>query len=128
MSRDQGLETGGVFQIDRHGDVLVIVASEGLETIDPTLIDDGAAELILGPIRGLAEPMVVFDLERVSYFGSTFLALLIRCWKVVSTRNGQLVLAGVSGRARELLQMTSLDLILPMYPTRREAIESLEAE
>ena len=38
---------------------------------------------------------------------------------------GQMVLAGVSERARELLRITALDQIWPIYPGRREAIEAL---
>ena len=40
----------------------------------------------------------------------------------------QMVLAGVSDRARELLHLTSLDMVWPIYATRREAIEALEAD
>ena len=36
-----------------------------------------------------------------------------------------MALAGVSPQAKELLHMTSLDMIWPMYSTRREAMEAL---
>ena len=42
--------------------------------------------------------------------------------------DGQMALCCVSERARELLRMTSLDLVWPIYATRREAFEALLAD
>ena len=39
-----------------------------------------------------------------------------------------MVLAGVSERARELLRITSLDMVWPIYTTRQEAMEALLAD
>jgi len=110
--------------IERHGDVTVFVATPALETIDASL-EQQVADVILGPIRSQAAPLVLFDLTEVNYFGSMFLAVLLRCWKMVSAGAGMMVLAGVSPHAKELLRVTSLDMVWPMYPTRREAMEAL---
>ncbi|HMB05033.1 MAG TPA: STAS domain-containing protein, partial [Isosphaeraceae bacterium] len=64
-------------------------------------------------------------LNAVDYFGSMFLALLLRCWKLVQMKGGEMVLAGVSDRAKELLRITSLDMVWPIYATRREAMDAL---
>ena len=69
--------------------------------------------------------MLIFDLSLVKYFGSMFLALLIRCWKLALARGGTMALAGVSEHAKELLRLTSLDIVWPIYATRREAMEAL---
>ena len=115
------------FTIERHGDVTLIVASPALERLDITLADQ-AADFLLAPLRDQADPLVVVDLEAVDYFGSIFLALLIRCWKLASSRGGMMVLSGVSVRAKELLRLTSLDMIWPIYAGRREAIDALLAD
>jgi anti-sigma B factor antagonist len=112
-----------VFTIERHGEVTLIVATSALETVDPDLIEQ-AAHVLLGSLRSQDNPLVVIDLGQVDFFGSSFLSLLLRCWKSVVARGGQMVLAGVSERARELLRITSLDMIWPIYAGRREAIES----
>jgi hypothetical protein len=39
-----------------------------------------------------------------------------------------MALAGVSPHARELLRLTSLDMIWPMYKSRREAVEALTTD
>lgn len=115
------------FTIERHGDVTVIVVSAAVELMDSTLIDE-AAELILAPLRSQECPLVVVDLTEVPYFGSIFLGLLLRCWKLASVKGGLMALVGVSDRARELLRVTSLDMVWPIYAGRREAVEALEAD
>jgi anti-anti-sigma factor len=79
-------------------------------------------------LRDQDGPLVVFNLSEVDYFGSMFLALLLRCWKLALTQGGMMVLAEVSDRARELLRITSLDMVWPIYATRREAMEALLAD
>lgn len=119
-----GPTPGDEFRMERHGEITVIVGSPALETIDPTLIEDAAA-LLLEPLQDQATPLVVIDLGQVDYFGSAFLSLLLRCWKLTKLKGGQMVLACVSDRARELLRVTSLDLVWPIYGTRAEAFEAL---
>jgi anti-anti-sigma factor len=110
--------------IERHGDLTLIAATPALEALDPTL-EEQVAEVIMAPVRMQDSPLIVFDLSEVDYFGSMFLAILLRCWKRATAKGGTMALAGVSEHARELLRVTSLDLIFPIYPTRREAMEAL---
>jgi hypothetical protein len=44
---------------------------------------------------------------------------------MVQARGGTMALAGVSTRAKELLHLTSLDFVWPIYSDRREAVEAL---
>jgi anti-anti-sigma regulatory factor len=64
-------------------------------------------------------------LSQTDNFGSMFLALLIRCWKLAYSQGGAMVLSGVTERARELLRMTALDTVWPIYESKREAMEAL---
>jgi anti-anti-sigma factor len=61
----------------------------------------------------------------VSFFGSVFLSLLLRCHKQIKQQGGEMVLCGVSERARELLRLTALDTIWAIYDTREQAIQAL---
>jgi anti-anti-sigma factor len=83
---------------------------------------------MLDPLRRQNAPLIVVDLTDVKSFGSTFLALLIRCWKLANDKGGQMALAGASAEARHLLRMTSLDIVLPIYADRREAMDALLAD
>jgi len=113
-----------VFTIEQHGEVTVIVASSVLEQMNDVLLSQ-ATPLVLAPLRNRLGPLAVFDLAPVDYFGSSFLGLMLRAWKLIATRGGQMALSGVSERVRALLRLTSLDFLWPIYDSRREAIEAL---
>jgi anti-sigma B factor antagonist len=115
------------FTIERRGDLTVITATKELEHIEFGL-EEAVSELILKPLQRQENPLIVFDLSRVGFFGSMFLALLIRCWKLVLSRGGTMALSGVGDRTRELLRITSLDIVWPIYQSKREAIEALQLD
>jgi anti-anti-sigma regulatory factor len=54
-----------------------------------------------------------------------FLAMLLRCHKFVKLQGTELVLCGVSEKARELLRVTALDTIWAIYENREEALGAL---
>jgi anti-sigma B factor antagonist len=112
------------FTLERHGDLTVITATRALERIEFNL-EEQVAELILKPLQRQENPLIVFDLSQVDNFGSMFLALLIRCWKLAMSRGGTMALSGVTERTRELLRMTSLDIVWPIYDSKREAMDAL---
>ena len=124
MNRPQSLDA---FTIERHGEVITVKTSSMLETLEPSLLE-GAAALLIDSLKNEANPQVIVDLSPLDYFGSSFLALLIRCWKLTQAKNGTMVLSGVSNRARDLLHMTSLDMVWPIYGSVREAIDALQSD
>lgn len=115
------------FTIERHGDLTVITATEAVERIDFGL-EEQVADLILKPLRRQDNPSIVFDLSRAESFGSMFLALMIRCWKLALSQGGTMALCGVSDRTRELLRVTALDMVWPIYESKREAMEALQLD
>jgi anti-sigma B factor antagonist len=112
------------FTIERHGDLTIITATRSLETIEFGL-EEQVADMVLRPLRGQENPLIVFDLSQADNFGSMFLALLIRCWKLALSQGGTMALSGVTDRTRELLRVTALDMVWPMYESKREAMEAL---
>jgi anti-sigma B factor antagonist len=118
------IETNEAFTIERRRELMIVTANPSLESVGDG-IEDIAARLIIEPLRDEVEPVVVFDLSQVSYFGSVFLAVMIRCWKIILARSGTMALVGVSPHARELLHITALDQAWPIYDDLREAIDAL---
>lgn len=102
----------------------LITVTPALESIDDSL-EEQVAEMILEPLRDQESPLLIFDLSEVNYFGSMFLTVLLRCWKLTKAKGGMMALAGVGPHAKELLRLTSLDMIWPMYETRRDALEAM---
>jgi anti-anti-sigma factor len=115
------------FVLERHGDIAVVTPSPEVEKMPENLMDQ-AAQMILAPLRDDPPAGLIFDLSRVDYVGSVFLSFLLRCHKRVKEQGSEVVVAGASPRARELLHLTALDTLWALYDTRAEAIEALSGD
>ena len=114
-------------RIERHGDVAVITPSSEVEKLPENLMEQ-AAQLVLAPLKSDPPEGLIFDLSKVDYVGSVFLSFLLRCHKRVKEHGSEVVVAGASAKARELLHMTALDTLWALYNTRKEAIAALSAD
>lgn len=112
------------FQVKRHGDVAVIIPSPEIETLPEATINTAAA-MVIAPLKADPPTHLIVDLAGVRYFGSAFITFLLRCHLPVKQQGGELVLAGVNDRIRELLRTTALDTIWALYDTRQEALDAL---
>jgi anti-sigma B factor antagonist len=113
--------------IERHGDIAVITPSPDVEKMPENLMEQ-AARMVLAPLKDNPPAGLVFDLSRVDYVGSVFLSFLLRCHKRVKEHGSEVVVAGASHRARELLHMTALDTLWALYDTRAEALAALTGD
>ncbi|MEY3459351.1 MAG: hypothetical protein RL215_2508 [Planctomycetota bacterium] len=117
-------EVPDYFKIEWHDNTVVVTPSSSVESLNWDLVEK-AADVIMAPLNDQQAPMVIVDLSHVKYFGSVFLALLLRCHKFVKRKGGELVLCGCSELALELLRITALDTIWAIYKTRHEAMDAL---
>jgi anti-anti-sigma factor len=117
-------EVSDYFKIEWLDNTVVVTPSSSVESLNWDLVEK-AADVIMSPLNDQQAPMVIVDLSNVKYFGSVFLALLLRCHKFVKRKGGELVLCGCSDLALELLRITALDTIWAIYKTRQEAIDAL---
>lgn len=115
------------FRIEQVGDVLVVVPSSRVESLQWELIEE-ASEILVAPVSGLEGPLLVVDLAEVDYFGSVFLSLLLRVERCIRRSAGSMAVCGASPRARELLRITNLDTIWPIYDDRSEALAALRSD
>jgi anti-anti-sigma factor len=115
------------FRIERHGDIAVITPSPEVEKMPENLMEQ-AAQMVLAPLRSDPPAGLVFDLSQVDYVGSVFLSFLLRCHKRVKEHGSEVVVAGASPRARELLHMTALDTLWALYDNRSEALAALTGD
>jgi anti-anti-sigma factor len=126
MSKAKGApQPNNDFQLEWHGNTVVITPASNVEAMNWDLIEQ-AADIVMAPLRNQESPMVVVDLSKVSYFGSVFLALLLRCHTAVKSRGGELVLSGASKMARELLKITALDTLWALYDTKEQALDAVD--
>ena len=71
---------------------------------------------------------LIFDLSKGDYVGSVFLSFLLRCHSLAKKSASEIVLAGPSEPARELLHLLDLETLWAIYDTRQEAIDALSAD
>jgi anti-anti-sigma factor len=115
------------FVVERHGDIAIITPSPEVERMPENQMEQ-AAQVVLSPLRNDPPAGLIFDLSKVDYVGSVFLSFLLRCHKRVKEQGSEVVVAGASAKARELLHMTALDTLWALYGTRAEAVAALTVD
>jgi anti-sigma B factor antagonist len=112
------------FRIERHGEIAVVIPSAKVEEMHETLIEQ-AARLVVQSLREDPPAGIVVDLSQVNYFGSVFVSFLLRCHALAKKNGSEIVLAGPSENAKELLHLLDLETLWALYDTRKEAVEAL---
>jgi anti-sigma B factor antagonist len=112
------------FRIERHGEIAVVIPSPKVEEMHEGLIDQ-AAKMVVNTLREDPPAGIVVDLSQVNYVGSVFVSFLLRCYMFSKKAGSEIVLAGASEPARELLHLLDLETLWAIYDSRKEAIEAL---
>ena len=84
-----------------------------------------AATLVVNSLKEDPPAGIVIDLSRVHYFGSVFVSFLLRCHMLAKKQGSELVLAGATEPALELLKLLDLQTLWAIYDSRQEALEAL---
>ncbi|MBM4076278.1 MAG: STAS domain-containing protein [Planctomycetes bacterium] len=113
------------FRLEWHGNAMIVTPPPNVEQMPWDVIEE-AASIVMETLKTIETPMVVIDLSQVQYFGSAFLALLLRYHTAVKNRNGDMVLAGPNKMVRELLKLTALDTLWAIYESRKEAVAAVD--
>jgi len=112
------------FQIERHGEIAVVTPTGKVEEMHETLIEQ-AAKMVVQSLREDPPAGIVVDLSQVNYFGSVFVSFLLRCHSLAKKNGTEIVLAGASEPARELLHLLDLETLWAIYDNRQEALAAL---
>ena len=112
------------FHIERHGEIAIVIPSAKVEEMHETLIEQ-AARMVVQALREDPPEGIVVDLSQVNYFGSVFVSFLLRCHALAKKNGTEIVLAGPSQPARELLHLLDLETLWAIYDDRQEAIDAL---
>ncbi|MCS6808814.1 MAG: STAS domain-containing protein [Bacteroidota bacterium] len=70
-------------------------------------------------------PIVIVDLEHVTYLNSTALGVFISAHANLSKRGGRIILCNVSKNIEHIFVITKLTLVFEIFTTREEAIKHL---
>ena len=78
-------------------------------------------------LQGAGIANAIVDLREVPYIDSTGLAFLVELYKILQERGGQLVLAGANARVLEVLALTRICELIPMFDDQKSAFAALSA-
>jgi anti-anti-sigma factor len=95
-------------------------------------LDLSTAPDLEGPLEEALESgegSVLIDLSQCEFIDSTGIALIVRAWqRLNSGENGRaLVICSQNGQVRRVLEITGLELSIPVHTTRDEALAALSA-
>lgn len=77
-------------------------------------------------IDGSNRPRVVIDCSELEVIGLPEIRFFISCLERVMKRNGDARIAGLSTRAREILSLSGVEWLFPIYDSRESAIRSFD--
>jgi anti-sigma B factor antagonist len=109
--------------VDDLGDGIQAIAVRGE-------LDLGTAPELEGPLEGALErgegPILV-DLSECEFIDSTGIALIVRAWQRLDGAEGSrdLVICSRNDQVRRVLDVTGLDVSIPVHRSREEALASL---
>lgn len=95
-------------------------------------LDLSTAPELEGPLEQALESgegSMLIDLSQCEFIDSTGIALIVRAWQHLdSGKNGRaLVLCSQNDQVRRVLEITGLELSIPVHGTRDEAIAALSS-
>jgi anti-anti-sigma factor len=80
-------------------------------------------------IKAAGYSKVLADFSQVSYIDSTGIGFLIGIYtSVLKNANGRFALANLNRRVRDVLELTRLANVMPIYSTEDAAIEALASQ
>ncbi len=108
-------------RVETHEGLTVVIVDQVYDELDQASLER-FRDLLLRVAQEAQPAEVLVDLSQLSFFGSTFLAVLIEAWKRLQKRGGRLALCGASTVVQEILQAARLHTVWKVYPTQAEAL------
>lgn len=106
--------------------VTVVEVDAEYDSLDVAKLNAFGDELLTA-VAAADPPRVLIDMHRTTFIGSNFLGLLIRAWKRLRDRKGELALCQVNDVCTEVLRASKLDMIWQVFPDRDAAVVQLRA-
>ena len=82
---------------------------------------------LLDLLNQSASANLVIDLANGDYLGTSMLGAMVKLWKRVSQRGGRLALCNVSESVVQVLRVTKLQTVWPIYASREQALTAVGA-
>ncbi|MHB0959944.1 MAG: STAS domain-containing protein [Pirellulaceae bacterium] len=111
-----------IFEIHVEGDTLILSPTSNLSELELSYFEDEYGAVI-GHLGAAQVHNVVLDFHGTDYYGSTALGFFLKLWKLVQSMDGKMAFCNVSAHEQEILRLTRLDTLWPIYGTREDALQ-----
>lgn len=119
------LEAGPIFLRELQGNTLVLAPHRPLGSLNEIEIVGESNELVT--LFQPSSPLnLVVDLQQGEYLGTALLGAIVRLWKRVALAGGRLALCNISDPVFQILRITKLHTVWPIYGSRDEALAFVE--
>lgn len=84
-----------------------------------------AGEKIIEDLTAMKMQHCLIDLSELDYIGSSLVASIVRIWKTISERDGQMVVVATNLGTREVLKVTGLNKVWTIAPSVEAGVHAL---
>ena len=110
--------------IEKVGSVTIVTMGNMYDSLDGSTIS-----VVMDPLISASQeavpPTLLLDMSPTKFFGSSFIEVLVKMWNNLKSRGGNLHICGLQKYCLEVLEITHLDNVWPLYKTREEALKEL---
>lgn len=111
--------------ISHENGVTIVALGADYESLEEPTLDD-VKEVLLEIAKTAEPPRVVLDLSHTKFFGSAFIEVLFRVWNRLNGRKGgAFAISGLTPHCRDVIEVTHLDRLWHIFPTREDAVRAL---
>lgn len=118
--------TGPVFTHELHNGTLVLQPHHKLGSVQESELAKESGE-VLEFLNHAGPVCVLLDLAQDEYLSSALIGAIVRLWKRIAQHGGRLALCNVSDTVHQILRITKLHTVWPIYASREEALHALGA-
>ena len=112
---------------ERIAGTVTVLEPLGRMVLSESPTDDVLKERVAAQLREGRRQFIV-DLHQVSQMDTSGLTTLVAAYIAVGKQQGRIVLLNPSGRVRELLRVTRLETLFPLFDSEDDAVASLTQE
>jgi anti-anti-sigma factor len=113
--------TDEIMEVEHLGDTFVLTPRRDLRELEFREIESELFRVADDPLV----MRVVVDFDHTDYFGSTALGMLTLLCQRVEARGGRVAFCNLSAHEREIVSITGLTELWPIFPSREEAIRAV---
>ena len=106
--------------IERNGETLIAMAEDRVDGTNASEFQQALESAISGSDR-----VVVLDCENLTYISSAGLRVVLLTARALQRQNSKFAVCSLSEQIREVFEISGFDKIIPVHPTRSEAIGAL---